>query len=62
MNCRRKKEFIMAAGKDGSGVGGGGGMDKKLDKRLDLISSKCVTLAILIICTLHMYQDWKLGP
>ena len=53
----------MAAGKDGSGVGGGGGgMDKQRDKRLDLTSSKCVTLAILIICTLHMYQDWKLGP
>lgn len=50
----------MAAGKDGSGVGGG--LDRKVDKRLDLISSKCVTLAILIICTLHMYQAWKLGP
>lgn len=44
------------------GVELGGGLDRKVDKRLDLISSKCVTLAILIICTLHMYQAWKLGP
>lgn len=51
MNCRPKEEFITAAGRDGSGGGVG---DRKVDKRLDSIFSKCVTLAILIICTLHM--------
>ena len=53
MNCRPKEEFIKAAGRDGSGVRAEGG-DRKVDKRPDSIFSKCVTLAILIICTLHM--------
>lgn len=58
MNRRPKEEFITVAGREvGSGVGvearGWVGGGRKVDKHLNSIFSKCMTLAILIICSLH---------